>query len=79
MALSRGGVALERGRTRSDAPSITRAMVLDRLNAFLARETGQTMAEYAIVLGVITLALLAAFGLLAGEIETSINRARAAL
>ena len=43
----------------------------------LTRESGQTMAEYGIVLAVITLALLAAFGLLAGDIETSIDRVRA--
>ena len=38
-------------------------------------ERGQTMAEYAVVLSVIVLTLLAAFGLLSGEIEAGINYA----
>jgi len=41
----------------------------------LSHERGQTMAEYAIVLSVIVLTLLAAFGLLSGEIEAGINYA----
>jgi Flp pilus assembly pilin Flp len=38
------------------------------------REEGQTMAEYAVVLGVITLTVVAVFGLLSGAIEGAINR-----
>ena len=37
-------------------------------------EAGQTMAEYAVVLGVITLAIVATFSLLSGAIATAFNR-----
>jgi Flp pilus assembly pilin Flp len=37
------------------------------------REEGQTMAEYGVVLGVVTIALVAVFGLLADDIEAAIN------
>ena len=68
---------LDRGIDRSRGADYHVAMARTRLHHFLTRESGQTMAEYGIVLAVITLALLAAFGLLAGEIETSIERVRA--
>ena len=38
-----------------------------------SREEGQTMAEYAVVLGVITLAVVAVFGALSGAITTAVN------
>jgi Flp pilus assembly pilin Flp len=37
------------------------------------REEGQTMAEYAVVLGVITVACLAVFGALSGAIQSAVN------
>lgn len=37
------------------------------------REEGQTMAEYGVVLAVITLVLVAAFTTLSKEIESAIN------
>ena len=40
---------------------------------------GQTMAEYGVVLGVLTIALVAVFGLLADDIEGAINAVRAVL
>ena len=40
---------------------------------FRMRQEGQTMAEYAVVLGVITLAVVAVFSLLAGGINGAIN------
>ena len=39
------------------------------------REEGQTMAEYAVVLGVITVAIITAFAALAGGIEKLVLRA----
>ncbi len=36
-------------------------------------ERGQTMAEYGVVLGVITVALVAVFGVLAGDITKAIE------
>lgn len=38
-------------------------------------EAGQTMAEYAVVLGVITLALVLAFGVFSGSIATLLQNA----
>jgi Flp pilus assembly pilin Flp len=43
------------------------------------REEGQTMAEYGVVLGVITIALVAVFGLLADEIKAAIDAVSAVL
>jgi Flp pilus assembly pilin Flp len=37
------------------------------------RERGQTMAEYAVVLAVITVAIVVTLGLLAGGIKSSLN------
>jgi pilus assembly protein Flp/PilA len=37
------------------------------------REEGQTMAEYGVVLAVITIGAIAAFTLLSDQIETAIN------
>ncbi len=42
-------------------------------------ERGQTMAEYGVVLGVITVALVAVFGFLADDIEGTINKVRGVL
>jgi Flp pilus assembly pilin Flp len=39
----------------------------------LDREDGQTMAEYGVVLAVITLAVIAAITLLAGNVSNAIN------
>ena len=44
-----------------------------------SREEGQTMAEYAVVLGVITLAVVAVFGLLSTAITNAINAVIAAI
>jgi Flp pilus assembly pilin Flp len=38
-----------------------------------SREEGQTMAEYAVVLGVITIGVVAVFGLLAGAVQGAVN------
>lgn len=43
------------------------------------REDGQTMAEYAVVLGVITPAILLAIGLLSGSVQDAIARLIATL
>ena len=42
-------------------------------------DDGQTMAEYGVVLGVLTIALVAVFGLLADDIEGAIDAIRAVL
>lgn len=43
------------------------------LLARLSREEGQTMAEYAVILGVITVAVLAAVTLLGTNVGTAID------
>jgi Flp pilus assembly pilin Flp len=57
--------------------------LLVRLQTTLAdlrrREDGQTMAEYGVVLGVLTIALVAVFGFLADDIEAAIDAIRAVL
>ena len=50
-----------------------------QLKARLGEERGQTMAEYGVVLGVITVALVAVFGFLADDIEGIIGDVRDAL
>jgi Flp pilus assembly pilin Flp len=42
-------------------------------HSFREREGGQTMAEYAVVLAVITVAIVVTLGLLAGGIKSSLN------
>jgi Flp pilus assembly pilin Flp len=44
-----------------------------RLVTLLDREEGQTMAEYGIVLALITLAVVATLGLLGGAINTKLT------
>jgi Flp pilus assembly pilin Flp len=45
----------------------------ERLISLLKREDGQTMAEYAVVLAVITVATVAVFTALSGGISGAIN------
>jgi Flp pilus assembly pilin Flp len=47
--------------------------MLRRIRAYIAREQGQTMAEYAVVLSVIAVATLAAFTALSGGIRGAIT------
>jgi Flp pilus assembly pilin Flp len=44
-----------------------------RLDALVAEERGQTMAEYAIVLAVISIAIIGAIGLLGGNISSALS------
>jgi len=47
--------------------------------AFRDRQDGQTMAEYAVVLGVITLAVVGVFTALAGGISGAIDSVKGAI
>jgi Flp pilus assembly pilin Flp len=47
--------------------------ILARLDALLRRENGQTMAEYAVVLAVIAIAVFVALGFLEGSIAGAIS------
>ncbi len=51
------------------------------VNEIEQRDTqkGQTMAEYVVILGVITPAIIVAFALLSGAAETAVNRVVALL
>jgi Flp pilus assembly pilin Flp len=53
--------------------------MLMRIRALSAREEGQTMAEYAVVLAVITVATVAVFTALSGGIAGAINQVTAVL
>jgi Flp pilus assembly pilin Flp len=47
--------------------------MLEEISADLASEAGQTMAEYAVVLGVITIAVVVTLGLLSTAIKNLLN------
>ena len=49
------------------------------INALRTREEGQTMAEYGVVLGVITIAAVGAFLALGGRVDDAINAVAALL
>jgi Flp pilus assembly pilin Flp len=49
------------------------------LRARFGVEEGQTMAEYGVVLAVITVAVIVALGLLSGAIAAALDEVRAAL
>jgi Flp pilus assembly pilin Flp len=49
--------------------------MLMRFAALMRREEGQTMAEYAVVLGIITVATIAVFTALSGGIQAAIQNA----
>ncbi len=47
---------------------------MQKLYSWLAKEDGQTMAEYGVVLAVITIAVFGALALLSGHIVTAVTR-----
>jgi Flp pilus assembly pilin Flp len=50
-------------------------LLLSRLRILVrGREQGQTMAEYAVVLGVITIALIGAFSFVGGSVSTALSQ-----
>ena len=53
--------------------------MLARIRARFAHEEGQTMAEYAVVLGVITVTTVAVFTALSGGIQGAISNAAGVL
>ena len=53
--------------------SFAQTLAVDTVSALSRREEGQTMAEYGVVLAVITLAVIAAITLLAGNVSNAIN------
>ncbi len=53
--------------------------LFDALYARALREDGQTMAEYGVVLAVITVAVIGALTLLSGNIEAAVTRVAGAI
>ena len=53
--------------------------MLDELRDVVVSESGQTMAEYAVVLGVITIAVVVTLGLLSTAIQNLLNNVIAVL
>jgi len=57
---------------RTDRP--WRSAPMQKLYNWLTREDGQTMAEYGVVLAVITIAVFGALALLSGNITNALTR-----
>ena len=53
--------------------AFTQAFAADAVDALRRREEGQTMAEYGVVLAVITLAVIAAISLLSDNVRNAIE------
>jgi Flp pilus assembly pilin Flp len=53
--------------------AFTQAFAADRVDALRRREEGQTMAEYGVVLAVITLAVVAALTLLSDNVRSALE------
>jgi Flp pilus assembly pilin Flp len=47
--------------------------ILAKIDALLKRDSGQTMAEYAVVLAVIAIGVFTALGFLSGAISGALN------
>jgi Flp pilus assembly pilin Flp len=60
---------LRRPRTRREVKQVQKLFA-----ALQSREEGQTMAEYGVVLAVITIAVIGALGLLSNNIVGALNR-----
>jgi Flp pilus assembly pilin Flp len=54
--------------------TFAQAFAVEKFYGFREAEDGQTMAEYGVVLAVITIATVAVFTLLSGGIRGAINR-----
>jgi len=68
---------------RATAKGVTKEMTIsdyiELIKSVRKRQEGQTMAEYAVVLGVITLAVVGVFTALAGGISGAINSVKGAI
>ena len=53
--------------------TMTLSDCIELFKTFRKRQEGQTMAEYAVVLGVITLAVVAAFAGLSGQVGSAVT------
>jgi Flp pilus assembly pilin Flp len=71
--------ALYRLRTRESKEVTQMLLFLSYLRARVAHEAGQTMAEYAVVLAVVTLLVLGALTALSGGISNALTNVKAIL
>ena len=73
--MNRSGVTNRASLARLERkePTVTLTYLFASLRARVAREEGQTMAEYGVVLAVIALAVIVAFTALSGGISHAIN------
>jgi Flp pilus assembly pilin Flp len=65
-------IAIVGAGVRTDLPR--RSAPMQKLYNWLTREDGQTMAEYGVVLAVITIAVFGALALLSGNIVNALTR-----
>ena len=63
----------------ADLPGMFRSGRIDRIRSRRRREEGQTMAEYVVVLAVITPAVILAFSIFSGAVGNAIDTARSFL
>jgi Flp pilus assembly pilin Flp len=76
--LARVPLRKENSRSRRPPPQVREALLhvfITHVSSarFTRREDGQTMAEYAVVLAVISIAIIGAIGLLGGNIKTALS------
>jgi Flp pilus assembly pilin Flp len=68
---------MRRLRDQADLPAMAFQSWIDRIRSRWTRAEAQTMAEYAIILGVLTPAIILGYALLSGDIGTIIDKVRA--
>jgi Flp pilus assembly pilin Flp len=64
-------------RSLADFPDMAFQSWIERICLRWNRDKGQTMSEYAVILGVITPAILLAIALLSGDVGGILDRVRA--
>ena len=62
--------------SRADSPDMAFPRWLNHIRTYCGRENAQTMAEYAVILGVITPAIVLAYALFANDIGGLIDSVR---
>ena len=69
------GRQARRSKNRREVNQVLK--IYEKLASYRVDEEGQTMAEYGVVLAVITIAVFGALGLLSGNIVGAVNRVAA--
>jgi Flp pilus assembly pilin Flp len=80
VGISSSAAPPRRPRTRREVKKVLKLIAaIHAMQLRTMREEGQTMAEYGVVLAVITVAVIAALGILSGNIDTAIRRVAGAI